>query len=153
MTGNQLDYWANIERERANKAAEALRSREISQRAAELAWDKAKYAKELEFRKWQSYFNKYGVLGDTAQGTSNTFKSFGQKVADRAAAAGRELSGMKDAYREGGIWSALNASSTLGRFMNAVDNWSDTVLEPRLTGMGRWLANWLTPVQRRINEY
>lgn len=85
MTNNQLTYWANIERERYDKAMEALESQRIAAQryaaqlnyAASLNNAKLNYAaqmqnianqrylqeQQLNFSYDQMWFNKYGVTG------------------------------------------------------------------------------------------
>lgn len=85
MTNNQLTYWANIERERANRASEALQRQSINAQryAAQLNYAASMYnaklhydtqmasiasqetraSNELQFRYDNMWFGKYGWSG------------------------------------------------------------------------------------------
>jgi hypothetical protein len=84
MTNNQLTYWANIERERADKAAEALQAKSIAAQYARMATDRAiaaanranqRYIAELNAStsRENTYTDKYGFLAPFFSGNSQKY--------------------------------------------------------------------------------
>lgn len=113
MTNNQLTYWANIERERANRASEALQRQSInaqryaanlnyaasmynaqmhySTQMASIASQEKRAENELQYRYDNMWFGKYGWSGLVGERLYKDSIGAAEDIQHRLQITGRDL--------------------------------------------------------------
>lgn len=130
MTNNQLTYWANIERERANRASEALeKSRIAAQRyaarlsyaasvyGAKMAYAASKYSSDnaLAASKFNAGLNYFGKMKEIKSNEATKYA----EIAEKARATQQKYDEMW--FKKYGMWS--DYYQTTSKWFNQAPNW------------------------------
>lgn len=154
MTNNQLTYWANIERERANRAAEAIdRARVAAQRySARLSYAAAKLqsATQKELAQWKNQWerdfytmDKLGYLGgwkwNVLDAANSAYNKAGQAFKSALNQLGSAISEYNKKFDEfNGMGNILGVSTNIPYLMSKGNDSGNLAYRRWLT----WNVDW-----------